>query len=169
MFVALFYFMEPKIVTKTAFLLAGIYEDMSLSNDLTFKLWRSFMPIKMRIATLKDKDNYCVKVHRSINDINHFTPDTLFTKWAAVAIDYVAEVPDQFHLLEIPEGLYAVFTHKGPASTFNNTLEYIFINWLPNSKYMLRDAPHFEVLKNDYNPEDPLAEEAVWIPIQEKK
>ena len=161
--------MEPKIITTTAFLLAGIHEEMSLNNDNTFKLWSTFMPVKMSIPTLKNKNNYSVKVHNIINDIHDFTPNTSFTKWAAVPIDHATEAPDKFDLLSIPEGLYAVFIHKGPASTFSNTLEHIFVNWLPNSNYTLRDAPHFEVLKNDYNPNDPLAEEAVWIPIQEKK
>lgn len=161
--------MEPKIVISEKLLLAGISIEMSLNRDMTFQLWSTFMPKKMSLPVLRNKPNYCIKIYNPTISFNNFSPDTVFTKWAAVTVDEQHELPESFHLLEIPKGLYAVFIHKGPASTFSNTLQYIFTTWIPNSNYDLRDAPHFEILENHYNPEDPLAEEAVWIPIQERK
>ncbi len=68
-----------------------------------------------------------------------------------------------------PSGLYAVFIHKGDASTAPKTFEYIFGTWLPNSEYLLDNRPHFEILGEKYKNEDPNSEEEVWIPIKPRK
>jgi AraC family transcriptional regulator len=66
-------------------------------------------------------------------------------------------------------GLYAVFLHKGAASTGQKTFQYIFEMWLPNSGYLLDNRPHFEILGAKYKNEDPNSEEEVWIPIKQKE
>lgn len=43
---------------------------------------------------------------------------------------------------------------------------YIFGTWLPASGYVLDDRPHFEVLGPGYRPDDPEAEEDIFIPIR---
>ena len=78
-------------------------------------------------------------------------------------------VPAELETVTVPSGLYAVFTHKGDASTAAKTFEYIFTNWLPNSDYLLDNRPHFEILGEKYKNNDPTSEEEIWIPIQLKK
>lgn len=41
-------------------------------------------------------------------------------------------------------GKYAIFSHKGPYDTLNDTYGEIMRTWLPKSKYKLRNAPCFE-------------------------
>jgi AraC family transcriptional regulator len=62
--------------------------------------------------------------------------------------------------------MYAVFTHRGPASTFARTAGYIYGVWLPASDYMLDARPHLAVMGPDYDPQDPEAEEEVWVPVR---
>ena len=88
------------------------------------------------------------------------------TKWAAVEVeDYSGKIEgmEEFYL---SGGKYAVFEHKGPASSFGEIFGYIFGVWLPGSEYTLDEREHFEILKEDYNPHDPNAEEEIWIPIK---
>ena len=59
-----------------------------------------------------------------------------------------------------------MFTHKGPASTFFNTLGYIFTVWLPKSEYESDSREQFETLQEGYDPLIPGAQEDVWIPIK---
>jgi AraC family transcriptional regulator len=68
----------------------------------------------------------------------------------------------------LKDGLYAVFLHKGAASTGGKTFKYIFETWLPNSCYLLDNRPHFEILGAKYKNDDPGSEEEVWIPIKQK-
>jgi len=46
-------------------------------------------------------------------------------------------------------GLYAIFRHKGPYEAFSRTYDQIYLNWLPDSGYELRDAPPLEFYLND--------------------
>jgi len=63
-------------------------------------------------------------------------------------------------------GQFAVFIHKGTAGTFHITSQYIFDIWLPDSGYELDKREHFEILKENYDPNDPESEEEVWVPIR---
>jgi AraC family transcriptional regulator len=46
-------------------------------------------------------------------------------------------------------GLYAIFRHTGPYAEFSRTYDQIYLNWLPESGYELRDAPPLEFYLND--------------------
>lgn len=143
--------------------LIGMSKEMSFNNDKTFELWNGFMKrhhdIKNRIDSSFISMNIYNKEH---------TPDTVFKKWAVVEVEDFNEVPDEMFSYTLQKGLYAVFLHKGPASTFHLTQQYIFETWLPSSQYELDYREHFEVLKENYRPDDPNAEEEIWMPIKLK-
>jgi AraC family transcriptional regulator len=46
-------------------------------------------------------------------------------------------------------GLYAIFRHTGPYENFSKTYDQIYLEWLPESGYELRDAPPLEFYLND--------------------
>jgi AraC family transcriptional regulator len=70
--------------------------------------------------------------------------------------------------LELPGGLYAVFSYRGKASDASDTFKYIYYEWLPTSEYFLDDRPHFEILGEKYKNEHPDSEEEIWIPVKSK-
>jgi AraC family transcriptional regulator len=45
-------------------------------------------------------------------------------------------------------GLYAIFRHKGPYESLSQSYDQIYLNWLPQSGYELRDAPPVEFYLN---------------------
>lgn len=49
----------------------------------------------------------------------------------------------------IEGGNYAIFRHNGSYARLNETYDYIFKQWLPESGYELRDLPCFEKYLND--------------------
>ena len=69
-------------------------------------------------------------------------------------------------ILEIPAGRFAVFTHKGPYETLHLTWDWIYQDWLSDSKIVLRDAVPYEVYMNDKQlvPAQELITE-IFIPI----
>ncbi|MAQ75079.1 MAG: GyrI-like domain-containing protein [Aquimarina sp.] len=147
-------------------IIIGLSDSMSLSNNKTIDLWRKFMP--RRNEVLSDQKNYLydIKVYEEHQDFKHFTPQTIFTKYVGIESLSSENVPVEMEVFIIPEGRYAVFLHKGPASTFHKTLNYIYTDWLPQSEYVLDYRPHFEKIKEGYDPNDINAEEEVWIPIK---
>jgi AraC family transcriptional regulator len=160
--------MEPRIETLTAKKLIGKRLVMSLSENKTSALWRSFMPRRKEIQNQIGSELYSLQVYDPAY-FSNFNPTREFVKWAAVEVSAVDLVPEEMETFMLPGGLYAVFLHKGAASTGPDTFQYIFGTWLPNSGYELDDRPHFELLGEKYKNDSPDSEEEIWIPIKLNK
>lgn len=140
---------------------------MSLLDDKTAELWRSFMIDRHLIGNAIDELNkYSIQVYDQLIDEKHFNPRMEFTKWAAVEVHDLIGVPENMDTLELPGGKYAVFLHKGLPVEFPKTAEFIFGTWLPGASFKLDKRPHFEVLGPDYKNNHPESEEEVWIPVR---
>jgi len=140
---------------------------MSLSEDKTFALWSSFMPVRKYIQAPIGTDLYSVKVY----DPSYFTgyfPDALFEKWAAVEVEGYACITDRFECLTLSGGLYAVFRYRGSSQAAGETYRFIYMDWLQNSGYVLDNRPHFEILGDKYKNNDPASEEDIYIPVNPK-
>ncbi|WP_227009012.1 GyrI-like domain-containing protein [Christiangramia fulva] len=159
----------PKIQHITAKKLVGIKIATSLADDKTSLLWKRFMNLKDAIQNEVNTDLFSVQVYGENFISGDFDTNSVFEKWAAIEVNNFDFIPKGLQKLIIPEGDYAVFTHKGTAQQFAETSKFIFEDWLPNSDYQLEARPHFEVLGKDYKgPEDPKSEEKIWIPVKKK-
>lgn len=160
---------DPRIVDLTSKKMLGMKMITSLSENKTRELWGKFMPRVKEIKRRSDKDLYSIQQYSKDLKMEMFTPQTKFIKWAAVQVLDFEQMPEGIDELIIPVGLYAVFIHKGPVSTFQKTSEYIYGYWIPGSDYMLDNRPHFEIMTEDYlGPDHPDSEEEVWVPIKPK-
>lgn len=148
--------------------LVGKSTRMSLTNNTTHELWHSFMVDKAAIPDVIGTDLYSIQIYDELHYFKNFSPQTEFTKWAAIEVVSIENIPNGFDCFVIENGLYAVFLHKGPATEFKRTFQFIFGQWLPNSEYVIDDRPHFEVLRENYKNDDPNSKEEVWIPIKKK-
>lgn len=160
--------MTPRIEILSEKKLIGMQLSMSLADNKTGELWRSFMPRRKEITNSISPDLYSMQVYHD-SYFNNFNPYHTFVKWAAVEVNDFGDIPEGMEAFILPEGLYAVFTHKGPASAGVATFQYIFNTWLPGSDYVLDDRPHFELLGEKYKNNDPDSEEEFWIPVKIKK
>lgn len=161
--------MQPRMVNQKAKTLVGMHIETTLSENRTFELWNSFK------SRLKEIPHCIPDVFYSIQDYPHppgtpqFKIETPFTKWAAIEVTKQAQLPDGFDSLYLPPTTYAVFTHRGPAHTFPQTMEYIFKTYFPNSNYEVSHGPQFEIMDKNYLGSDhPDSEEEVWIPVMKK-
>jgi len=141
---------------------------MSLVNNKTPQLWKSFMTEKSSLKNTVGTDLYSIQVYDEMHYFKNFNPQTEFTKWAAIEVDNTIGQLSDFSLFTIESGMYAVFVHKGLVSDFPKTMRYIFSEWLPKSQYNLDNRPHFELLGKKYKNGSPDSEEEVWIPIKDK-
>lgn len=157
----------PKIELLSEKKLVGKSQIMSFANNTTFELWRSFMPRRNEIKNSVGSALFSLEIFPE-NFFIDFNPSAEFEKWAATEVSDHASVPDNMQKLVVPEGLYAVFIHKGPASEGQRTYNYIFKEWLPSSKYTVDIRPHFALMGEKYDPNSPESEEEIWIPIKEK-
>jgi AraC family transcriptional regulator len=157
--------MEPIIKILEPKKLVGIRMEMSLSNNKTADLWQKFMP---RRAEVKNRLTADFISMQNYGENWNFAPDSLFEKWATVEVTSFAEVPHDMETYLLQSGRYAVFIHNGPASKAAKTMQYIFSQWLPKSKFILDKREHFEILPEGYSPVDPKAKEEIWVPVEIK-
>jgi AraC family transcriptional regulator len=160
-------FMLAEIIEVKEKILVGKSAKMSFVNNKTFELWRSFMPEKGKIQNQIPVNLFSVEVYPD-NFFRDFNPANEFDKWAAVEVSNLTEIPAGMDSLIIPQGLYGVFIHKGPASKGKDTYDYIFNRWLPVSDYSLDNRPHFALMDNRYKNESEDSEEEIWIPVIKK-
>jgi AraC family transcriptional regulator len=159
--------MNPRIEHLTTKKLIGRRITMSLLNNKTGELWRSFMPMRKAITSAVSADLISMQVYDP-SYFRPFSPEKEFEKWAAVEVPDFYNIPEGMESFILAAGLYAVFIHKG-SSTDNSTFQYIFTTWLPSSGYELDERPHFEVLGEKYKNNDPDSEEEIWIPVKQKE
>ena len=141
---------------------------MTYTENQTYELWSSFMPLRKQIRNCLGPDLFSVQVYDSTFNFAIFDKDHPFDKWAAAEVSDFDIIPQGMETLILESGLYAVFIHQGAASTAAKTFGYIFGTWLPKSEYLLDNRPHFEILGEKYRNHDPDSEEEVWIPVKIK-
>ena len=157
--------MEPRIETLEPKKLVGMRERMTFSDNRTAQLWQRFIPRRAEVRARLGPEYISMQVFENLDE-RGFRPDTAFGKWAAVEVADHDGVPAGMEPYTLAGGKYAVFLHRGPASAAPRTFGYIFGTWLPASGYALDRRAHFELLPDNYRPDDPEAVEEVWIPIR---
>ena len=116
----------PVIKTLAPKKLIGKSLQMSVSKDLTFQLWQSFMQNRKQITNAIGTDLYCLQVYSNSFDFKAFNPDAQFEKWATIEVADFNSTPEGFSTIELKEGLNAVFKYRGLTSAFGAMLNYIY-------------------------------------------
>lgn len=156
--------MRPRLETRDTRNLVGICRKHAAGRDSTAELWKQFMPRRREIESRVNTDLISMRVFHRTED-EPLTRQTPYDEWAAVEVSDSSVIPNGMESYRVPDGLYAVFIHEGPASRSSRTMQYIFGEWLPDSEYELDNRPHLAVMGADYKPDDPKAKEEIWIPV----
>lgn len=156
--------MQPQFVTIEPKKLLGICLEMSLVENRTSELWRSFMPLLKEIETRVGNHLYSLQVYDE-DYFQRFDPTREFEKWALAEVKNFSVIPDEMEPFELPGGLYAVFQHKGMGI---DIFQQIYGDWLPKSGYSIDNRPHFEIMGDKYKQGSPDSEEEIWIPVKKK-
>jgi len=77
---------DPKIVDLAPRKMLGLRITTSLAENRTRELWSKFKPRVKEIDNRADKDFYSIQEYPEDLNMEMFTPQTKFTKWAAVRI-----------------------------------------------------------------------------------
>jgi len=158
--------MNPEIKILPPKKLVGMRIETSLSDFGSPQLWQKIMPRVKEIEKKIGQEKYSIQIYNSLFSYSEFNPSIEFTYWAATEVSDFESVPEEMESLELKSGKYAVFIHNGDMKGFQKTLQYIHLEWLPNSEYDLDHRPHFEKLDERYlGPQNPESVEEVWVPI----
>ena len=159
--------MNPRIETIEDRPCVGFSMKMSLAENSTAELWKSFMPRRSEVTNAIE--SHLISLQEFGADyFEKFSPMNVFTKWALVEVTRQTEAPSGMKPYIIRGGTYAVFDYKGMPGD-PSILQYIYSEWLPASLYALDKRPHFEILGEKYKNGDINSEEEIWIPVRPKQ
>jgi len=147
--------------------LAGKCIVTSFAKNSTKELWNNFIPDIKNIPNKVDDNKFSVQVYPNTDFFNKMDLNKLFKEYAAVQVSKHNTLPDDLEKLVVPTGKYAIFDYIGRASEASKAFQYILLEWLPKSKYLLDDRPHFCKMGAKYKGEHPESEEEIFIPITE--
>jgi AraC family transcriptional regulator len=82
------------------------------------------------------------------DDISVTSPDKLRSN-ICLSVNKPIVAQGEIGVKQIPGGKYAVFLYEGPFTSISSIYDAIFIQWLPNSGYEIRDLPLFEKYLNN--------------------
>lgn len=116
---------------------------------------------------LTDKDNNFLSI--SFDDPT-ITPINQCRFYIGITVKNPVASKGKIGCMKIPDGNYAVFRYKGEYSSLYKLYNDIYLKWLPNSDYELRNTFSFEIYVNtplEVNSKDLLTD--VYIPIEKKE
>ena len=119
--------MEPKFVTKPAFMLVGMKYVGKNQNQEIKDMWGKFDP---HIEALAEKP-----IQATYGWCGNTQSDGSFEYIAAVESSNAENLPEWAVVRMVPENTYAVFSHQGPLESLRDTYHYIYQTWLPQSGY----------------------------------
>jgi AraC family transcriptional regulator len=161
--------MTPKVVVVPSFKAIGMEAKFisilspNKTNDIVIpKLWDQY---SKRSAEIRNRASsadfgliYCLDDPES--------PPYQCLYMCAAKVSDASVVPPGMVAREVPEGKYAVFTHKGTLDKLGHAMKYIHGSWIPNSGYDLDNRPELEVYDERFQLNSEDSELDIYIPIR---
>ena len=147
--------MEPRIVEKAGFVIAGAHHHGNTNKGELPALWEKWGPTLAAVSSAEPGVFF--------GALKNFDPATrTFDYLAAVALEPDAPTPEGFVHWEISAQTYAVFDTT--LATLTDTIHQIHATWFPSSGYAHSGGTEFERYDADFDeqPEKPLT---FWMPV----
>jgi AraC family transcriptional regulator len=149
---------EPRRETGAAMLIAGLRQRYSVDNVAGIPAqWQRF---RCFIDTIPGRVG-----HATFGVCHDFGEPSEFDYVTGVAVSRLDDMPPEFSSVRLPASKYLVFRHHGHVSGIGGTWRAIMEGWLPASGLRMADAPCFERMSGDFDPETGSGGVEIWVPI----
>ncbi len=128
-------------------------------------LWEEFIPRANQIQNRTGDGMVGVIDGRPTAERSH--PDEL-QYLAAVPVTSLAEIPEGMVARTIPEGTFAVFTHRGPITSIGNTVLEIYRVWLPQSDFQHAEIADVEIYDHRFHGDRDDSVMEYWISVRKR-
>ena len=159
--------MQPKIIERDRFTVIGMdclttTEDNE-NHQVLIELWNEF---KSRIDEVQNKKNPTKMV--GVYEQRRNYPNR-FSYVASVEVNSLSEIPKGMIPKIVNGSKYAVFTHQGELCDIDKTYNYIYEEWLPESKYEKNvNGDNLEVFNLEFS-EDDNSDVDLYIAIKDQE
>lgn len=149
--------MEPKIVSRPAFTVAGLVRRGTPEGDRIGELWGQFFARCGELRpVIEPSVSYGVMA-------NYDEASGEFDYIAAAEVASADALPPGFTAVPMPASDWAVFKTTMPEIA--QTYPYIYGTWLPQSGYQHGPAPEFELYGPAFDPSNAGSEFEIYIPV----
>jgi AraC family transcriptional regulator len=150
--------MQPKIIEKPGFIVAGmLYRDRNENMEIP-QLWQAFGP---RMGELVQAAGEPI----AYGVMDHFDEASgEFDYLAGIKVSEGGDLPGDMVSWEIPAQTYAVVSTTLP--TIRAVFDELYNAWLPASGYKRAPGPEFESYDERFNAAEPHSELDLYIPIE---
>lgn len=134
---------------------------------------KKYQSLWKRLINYADEQNLSVTPAKYIS-ISHDEPLVTKTEqcrfYVGITLTQPVKPAGPFGVMQVPDGLYAVFSYKGSPVMLPDLYRDIYQNWLPANNYRQRDPLTFEMYMNTPR-EVPFAElmTDIYIPVEKIK
>lgn len=152
----------PELISKDAIKLVGLsfYYDLQEKNDLS-NSWSHLM-------TSLEKVKHKIEPHR-FYQMQYWFPDQdseMPYFYIAVEVKAFEDIPIQLTAKLIPKQQYLKFYHRGLANQVGYTYQYIYNDYLPDTRYQLPHCYNFEYYGEQHlGPYDENSISEIYIPV----
>ena len=149
--------MKPWLIYKPAFNVVGIPlngGDLSRHFDA---LWDQLAARFAEIPHADPDQGY------GLHSLTNHEPSYL----AGLAVRKVEVIPEGMAARRFPANTYAVFVHHGLSTHLSQTVERIFVEWLPGSNYQLAGDFYFEYYDDRFQPGSPESVISIYVPVRQ--
>ncbi len=151
---------EPKIVTKPAFLVVGMQYVGKNENQEISQMWGRFNPRVPEVKNIIGGNAY------GVCDMVEVAEEGAFEYVAGFEVSRIEDLPEGMIAFMVPEQKYAVFEHWGSLAALRNTYEYIHQVGLSKSGYHHAKGPELEVYDDKFKDFSPDSVFYIYIPIE---
>ncbi|BDU40856.1 AraC family transcriptional regulator [Vibrio nigripulchritudo] len=141
----------PEFYHQPELWLAGLHTRFHSSdsdkNNIADKLpalWNDFLPRIQELGNLTDSST----AYGVVQPVHDNTD--LLEYYAAVQVEPDTPLPDGFSLVRIPSARYAKFAHRGYPQALDESVNYIYSNWLLNQNCVHTLGPDLEIYGPEY-------------------
>lgn len=159
--------MTPEIKEIKGLKVIGLRYFGTNSNNEIPSLWNRFLQQTGEIKNIARKYHYYGICSCPEADIAGYRGEVKFEYVAGALVTELDPIPKGMVARQIPGGKYAVFTHKGPISSIQDTYKYIYGEWATKEEQTISGTIDFEFYNEKFDPGGSENSELyIYIPIK---
>lgn len=159
---------HPRVVELPEIKVAGLRGETTLRDNRLRELWDKANSLYRQIPNrIPGGRAFGICEACTENTLYTMNADILFTEVAGMEVSSFEGLTEPFVQKVIPEGRYAVFTHRGTLRMLPQTFDYIWGTWFTTTKEELDWREDFELYDERFLGYDhPNSEVDLYIPVR---
>jgi len=149
----------PRFENSKELLIAGLKNHYTMETRKNIPAhWTRFAPYLGKVPGQVGKVSYGV--------CYNCQPDCSFDYLTGVEVKDTKGLPADFAHVKVSALRYAVFTHEKPVAQISQTIETIWMKWVPDCGLNVASTPCFERYTEAFNPQTGMGGTEIWVPLK---